>query len=72
MQNRWRQHWFWNRILTAYRISGGVIGVTHWNNEGDLKKYRDLGVLRAIDNNKFDDNNINWKILEYFNFQNAL
>ena len=31
------------------------------DNEGDLKKYKDIEHLyKAINNNKFDDDNINW------------
>ncbi len=49
-----------------------TIGLSNWNlltsnvfvfgdNESDLRKYKDVERLyQAIDNNKFDDNNINW------------
>jgi hypothetical protein len=63
-----------NRVASTLVLGIGLltaIGISNWNqlisnafgdNERDLKKYKDVEHLyRAIDNNKFDDNNINWK-----------
>lgn len=53
-----------NRIVNSYGISNWnqLISNAFGDNEGDLKKYKDVEHLyRAIDNNRFDDNNINWK-----------
>lgn len=62
-------------IETAYILVLAIgiimtVGAVGWNpltnpvlgdNEGDLKKYKDIEHLyHAIDNGKFDDNNINW------------
>ena len=53
-----------NRIVNSYGISNWnqLISNAFGDNEGDLKKYKDVEHLyHAIDNNRFDDNNINWK-----------
>jgi hypothetical protein len=51
-------------LLTAIRIANWnqLVSNAFGDNESDLKKYKDVEHLyRSIDNNKFDDDNINWK-----------